>query len=140
MKAYPSTCGTLVLSDVINDPLDIIASGPSVPDVHDWNDVRNLVKISGLQLPPAVVQLLEEGEKIDNTKLHPIFTDHTPNGTGKLSETIIVGNNALAVKAAAKKAQSLGYNSVILGTSIEGAHINFSDVCASNFFLLKHSI
>jgi len=122
--AYPATVLTLVLSDIIGDPLDLIASGPTVPDDgSNWDDACRLVKEYGLdaggshELPQSVLSLLQMGKdgKLDDTpkSSHPIFKE-------SLSETILVGNNYAAVMAAAEKAENMGYNPVVLGTRIDG--------------------
>jgi len=147
---YPASIVTLVLSDIIGDPLDLIASGPTVPDDDScWEDAMDLVNEYGLneggpyELPKTVLDVLEKGVKgdLDDTprRSHPMFctprqqqsvvgreekeVDHDENladSTSMLSETILVGNNDLAVTAAAKEAEKLGYHPVILGTTIEG--------------------
>jgi glycerate 2-kinase len=110
--AYPSTVVTLVLSDILGDPLDLIASGPTVPDTSTWKDARDLVQSSiSLQstLPPAVLQVLQEGSQED-----------IPLKVFQKAETVLVGNNELAVMAAAEEAQRLGYHPVVLTTRMEG--------------------
>ncbi len=116
-ECYPSQLVTLVLSDVLGDPLDLIASGPTVPDSSTWMDAWNIVQQYDLQdrLPKTVVSVMECGLRggLPNSPSigHPIF---------ETSKTVLVGNNAIAVKAAAKEAQALGYHPVVLGTQIEG--------------------
>lgn len=132
--AYPSTVLTLVLSDIIGDPLDLIASGPTVPDSSDWDSALRLVEEYDLdsggahELPPAVLDLLKMGktDKLDDTpkSSHPAFSQMNSSSSRKdsklFSETILVGNNYAAVMAAADEAKILGYNPVILGTRVEG--------------------
>ena len=132
--AYPSTVLTLVLSDIIGDPLDLIASGPTVPDSSDWDSALTLVEEYDLdyggahELPQAVLDLLKMGKnyKLDDTpkSSHPAFSQMNSRSSRKdsklFSETILVGNNYAAVIAAADEAKILGYNPVILGTRVEG--------------------
>ncbi|KAL3925782.1 MAG: hypothetical protein SGILL_000163 [Bacillariaceae sp.] len=114
---FPSHVVTLVLSDVLGDPLDLIASGPTVPDTSNWQQAWEIVEQYSLrdQLPDAVTDLLQRGQDGDledsPSSDHPVF-EHAKN--------VLVGNNALAVEAAAEKALSLGYYPVVLGTEIEG--------------------
>ena len=110
--AYPSTLVTLVLSDILGDPLDLIASGPTVPDESTWNDAVQLIQdnvILQSTLPPAVLQFLQEGADEEISK--DVFEKCT---------TVLVGNNELAVTAAANEAQRLGYNPIVLSTCMEG--------------------
>ena len=127
--AYPAAMCTLVLSDVIGDPLDLIASGPTVPDDGStWFDAQRLIEQYKLQLPSKVLDMIQSGvngELEDTPKgCHPMFTAtrrSAASTTGsKLSEAILVANNDLAVVASAKEAKRLGYNPVILGTCIDG--------------------
>lgn len=99
---------------MLGDPLDLIASGPTVPDTSTREDAWEIVKRYGLadRLPIEVVGMLQDSELLDSPPSdHPIFAT---------AETVLVGNNALAVGAAAKEAESLGYYPVVLGTQIEG--------------------
>ena len=126
--AYPATVLTLVLSDIIGDPLDLIASGPTVPDSSDWDDACRLVEEYGLnaggnhELPKPVLDLLQMGKDgtLDDTpkSSHPAFS--TSGGSRPLSETVLVGNNHAAVMATAEEAEKLGYNPVALGTRVDG--------------------
>jgi glycerate 2-kinase len=116
-ECYPSQLVTLVLSDVLGDPLDLIASGPTVLDSSTWKDAWDIVQQYQLEdrLPETVVSLLRSGLQGDLPDSPP--PDHPAFETAK---TVLVGNNALAVEAAAKEAKALGYYSVILGNQIEG--------------------
>lgn len=116
---------TLVLSDVIGDPLEYIASGPTVPDsdgddTTGWTDVYNLMKKYNLEqnLPKSVLEIILDGYsgKIQDT------LPKADNPAFLKSETVLIGNNELAVMAAAQKAQEcFGYeNTIVLGTTIEG--------------------
>ena len=114
--AYPSTLCTLVLSDILGDPLDLIASGPTVPDSSTWRDAWELVQNNEkLQssLPRPVLEMLQQGADGE-------FKDDIPSHVFDKSETVLVGNNLLAVMAAANEAERRGYHPVILGTRMEG--------------------
>ena len=117
--AYPSTVLSLVLSDVLGDPLDLIASGPTVPDTSTFDDAWQLVQKNGLdsKLPKAVVRILQDGldGKVPDSPSveHPIFKENK-------CETVVVGNNELAVESAAAEAQRRGYNAKVIGTRVEG--------------------
>ncbi len=114
---YPSTLISLILSDVIGDDLDVIASGPTVPDTHTFHDCRNIINKYELdeKVSKKVIDYIEAGcdGKIEDTPKpdSPIF---------KKTQNAIVGSNILAVNAAKKKAQDLGYNTLILSTFIHG--------------------
>jgi glycerate-2-kinase len=116
-SCFPSHVVALILSDVIGDPLDLIASGPTVPDKSTWENGWDIVKQYKLEekLPRAVVEMFQkalDGKIGDSpSSSHPIF---------EKTKNLLVGNNALAVEAAADTAKMLGYQPVVLGTEIEG--------------------
>ncbi|MCG3120826.1 MAG: D-glycerate 2-kinase [bacterium] len=115
--AYPATLVTLILSDVIGDPLDVIASGPTVPDHSTFQTVQNIVEKYNLltRLPLPVQKHLANGlagaapetPKADD----PIF-DQTQN--------LIVASNRQAIAAAQAEAEKRGYRTLILSSLIEG--------------------
>ncbi|MEM7008546.1 MAG: glycerate kinase [Thermodesulfobacteriota bacterium] len=114
---YPSTLISLILSDVIGDNLDVIASGPTVADTHTFHDCRNIINKYSLdeRVPKRVIDYIEmgcDGQIEDTPKADSPIFEKTHN--------VIVGSNILAVKAAKEKALSLGYNSLILSTYIHG--------------------
>lgn len=113
----PATLITLVLSDVIGSPLDVIASGPTVPDSSTWADAWALVEKYDLEakLPPAIVTRLRAGlaGEIPDTPdiADPVFAN---------TQTLVVADNRLAAQAAQRKAEELGYNSLLLTTFLDG--------------------
>jgi len=115
--AFPSTLISLILSDVIDDDLDTIASGPTVPDHSTFADCLRIVKKYDLRdkIPAAVVEILENGArgKVEETPKagDPAF---------ERTQNLIIGSNIQAVRAAKQKAEELGYNSLILSSFIEG--------------------
>ncbi len=64
--SYPSTLITLILSDVIGDPLDIIASGPTVPDESTFDDACKVIRKYSLEdkIPDSVCKLLKKGQNV----------------------------------------------------------------------------
>ena len=115
--ASPATLVTLVLSDVVGSPLDVIASGPTVPDRSTWADVWDVVTRYDLasRLPAAVTARLQagvRGELPDTPKPgDPIFAN---------AQTVIVGDNRVAAQAACQRAAELGYQPLLLTTFMEG--------------------
>lgn len=113
----PATLITLVLSDVIGSPLDVIASGPTVPDSSTWADAWALVEKYDLaeKLPARIVDRLQAGlaGKIADTP------DADDPAFGK-SQTLVVADNFLAAQAAKTAAAALGYNTLLLTTFLDG--------------------
>lgn len=115
--AAPAQILSLILSDVIGDPLDTIASGPTFPDSTTFAYCLELVDRYNLraQLPQQVRQRLEDGVQgcIPETPKadDPCFA---------VAESIIVGNSSLAIDAATRKARALGYEVLALTTRLQG--------------------
>jgi len=113
----PATLITLALSDVIGSPLDVIASGPTVPDASTWADAWAIVEKYNLvdKLPMPIVQRLTAGlagELPDTPKADdPAFANTT---------TMIVADNRVAAHAALVQAQIAGYHPLLLTTHVEG--------------------
>jgi hydroxypyruvate reductase len=116
-RVAPATLITLMLSDVIGDPLDVIGSGPTVPDESTFGVARAILGKYDMvsRVPSSVLQrfgdgfdgILEETPKPGD----PVF---------RKTHNLVIGSNRLAVDAAAKKARTLGYRVLVLSTFIEG--------------------
>ncbi|HSN07400.1 MAG TPA: DUF4147 domain-containing protein, partial [Hanamia sp.] len=115
--ASPAKVVSLILSDVIDDSLDAIASGPAVPDTTTFKDASGiLVKYNLLEeMPEVFVKHLEKGTSgmIPET---PKAGDPVFNNT----ENIIIGSNKTALEACRKRAIELGLNSIIITSQLEG--------------------
>jgi hydroxypyruvate reductase/glycerate 2-kinase len=103
---------TLIISDVIGDPLDVIASGPTAADPSTFGDALRVVEKYHLsaRVPATVLRYLKEAGGVAETPK-------------KLPDTIhnfVIGNNAHSLAAATFKAQELGYQVLNLGSFIEG--------------------
>ncbi|MCX5907266.1 MAG: glycerate kinase [Deltaproteobacteria bacterium] len=114
---YPATLITLILSDVIGDPLDAIASGPTVPDPTTFKDCARILDRYSLwkKIPPASARHIREGLK---GKKEETLKKGDPAFQNVYNQ--IVGNNLLAMKAAEKKAKGLGFRTMILSSLVEG--------------------
>jgi len=115
--AYPSTMVTLILSDVIGDDLDSIASGPTVPDRSTFGDCLDVLDRYSIRntIPASVLEYLKKGVQGEHEE-----TPKAEDPVFQRTQNVIVASNRLALKAAAKKADELGYNSLILSSSMEG--------------------
>ena len=113
----PATLVTLILSDVIGDPIDSIASGPAAPDRTTFNDCWAILQKYDLldKIPPAVESHLKSG-------VDKIIPDTPKAGDPAFSKThnVLIGSNWEAVTAAKDYAQKLGYHTLVLSTFVEG--------------------
>ena len=111
--AHPASVLTLILSDVVGDDLDVIGSGPTVPDRSTFADASNVVEKYGLRdrIPPAVSDRLASGAQETPKPGDPIFAK---------VQNVIVGSNRLAAEAAVREAHARGFHSLVLSTFVEG--------------------
>ena len=114
---HPATLITLILSDVVGDRLDVIASGPTVEDESSFQDCLKVIEKYDLKdrVPTSVYSHLIEGSlgrREETPKQGDLAFEKTVN--------MIIGNNLLAINEANKKAQELGYTPLILSSCIEG--------------------
>ncbi len=113
---HPARLVTLVLSDVVGNPLDVIASGPTVPDASTWQDAWAVVTRYELEdrLPQAVVARIQAGLRGE--------IPETPKPGDPVFErtwTLVVADNAQAAQAARDRGASLGYHALVLTTYLE---------------------
>jgi hydroxypyruvate reductase len=115
--AYPSTVLTFILSDVVGDPLDSIASGPTVPDTSTFRETLEILEKYNLTriVPSSVRNHLLSGKegKMEET---PKPGDAVFNKV----HNILIGSNIIALRAAEAEASALGFNTLILSSSIGG--------------------
>jgi hydroxypyruvate reductase len=115
--AYPATLISLILSDVIGDPLDVIASGPTVPDSSTFHEVKLIFDKYSLheKLPLSVKKHIEKGVAGDTPETpkpnDPIFSK---------TQNVIVASNQQAIAAAKVEAEKRGYRALVLSSFIEG--------------------
>ena len=100
--AHPATLVTFILSDVIGDNLDVIGSGPTVPDPTTCEDAREILARYGIPVPP-----MHETPKPGDSVFRRV-------------QNVVVGSNRVSITAAAEQAKRLGYEPIILSTTIDG--------------------
>lgn len=115
--AYPAQIVSLILSDVIGDRLDSIASGPTVPDPTTFKDCLEVLFKYKLmdKIPKSIKVFLENNQnKKDCETLKPedLVFEKVKN--------IIVGSNLSALKEAQRKAKELDFNTLMLSSTISG--------------------
>lgn len=115
--AAPAEIAALILSDVVGNPLDFIASGPTVPDTTTFADALAVLRRFDLvnRVPASVVRWLERGARGE--------VPETPKPGDPLFErvaTVVVGSNDIAAEAALAEARRLGFRSQLLTTFLEG--------------------
>ena len=127
-EAYPATLISLLLSDVIGDRLDVIASGPTVPDKSTYSDCIKIIERYDLinRLPKGVVEYFKQGGE-------GILPETPKSGDPAFSkvQNLIVGNNRGALLAAKEQAVSSGYNTLVLSSQIEGEAREVAQVFAA---------
>jgi len=116
-KTYPSKLIALILSDVIGDPLEVIASGPTAPDETTYEDALDVLKKFNLfpHTPPRVIELLEKGKQ-------GLLPETLKKGSlvFKRVTNLIIGNNRKALNAVKAKAFELGFQPQVISSEIQG--------------------
>jgi len=116
-SAFPARVVSLILSDVIGDPLDVIASGPTAPDPTTFKDALSIIRKYKIEndIPEQILRILRDGynknrqETLKDTDEMFLYTNN-----------LIIGTNLLALKTAKEKAESLGYSTRILTNALDG--------------------
>ena len=110
-SATPPQVVSLILSDVVGDPVEVIASGPTVASVHSVQDCLHILNRYGLRaaLPRSVKTVLARADS----------DPHGPHACGHVLN-VIIGSNALALAGAHEQAEARGYKAVVLSTAIQG--------------------
>lgn len=103
-----------ILSDVVGDRIDVIASGPTVPDPTTFNDAIEILKRYRLwdEIDSSVRLVLEEGARGKRPE--------TPKRLGRWIENILIGNGEKVVNEAARQLRRMGFHPHILTSVLEG--------------------
>jgi hydroxypyruvate reductase len=126
--AHPADVVALMLSDVVGNPLDVIASGPTVPDTTTFGDAQSILQKYGIagSVPQSIARQLRrgmQGEAPETPKEgDPVFA-------GVQNE--VIGSNAIAAQAALAQAEALGFHALLLSTYVEGEAREVAKVVAA---------
>lgn len=114
--AYPATTINLMLSDVVGDKMDVIASGPFVPDMSTFREAEKILEKYQLKdMPSSIREHMRKG--VEN------LVPETPKEGEPIFERVynfIIGSNILALEAVRAEAEKMGYHSLILSSMVEG--------------------
>lgn len=115
--AAPARLVTLILSDVVGDRLDAIASGPTVPDPTTYGDCLNILAHYDLldRVPHSINVHLQKGLAGSVAE-----TPKSGDPVFGLGQTVVVANNRLALHAARETAEARGYGTLLLSSTVEG--------------------
>ena len=105
--AYPARVVSLILSDVIGDPLDVIASGPTAPDPTTFQDALGIIGKYGIRdkVPGKIIEILNDGVRKKRKE-----TLKESDEAFRLTTNLVIGNNSLALQKAKEKAEASGYS------------------------------
>ncbi len=115
--ASPARVLTLILSDIVGNPLDLIASGPTVPDPSTFAEAYAVFERYGIlaRVPAAVRAHLEAGARGE--------VPETPKPGDPLFnrvQNVLVGSNSQAAAAACHRAAAEGFHTLLLTTYLTG--------------------
>lgn len=117
-----STVISLILSDIVGDPLSAIASGPTVPNYDSKDLPMEIIKHFNLQdkIPSTVLKALEENKSLNSTEV-------------KRVHNYIIGNNTVALQTGVECTKN-DYTSILLTKSLQG-NVTLVSTFYSNFIL-----
>jgi len=115
--AFPATIISLILSDVVGDDLDIIASGPTVPDSSSFADCMEILERYHIKdkIPESILNHIESGISGKTPE-----TPKADDPAFKRTQNLIIASNIESLMAAKEKAERLQYNVILLSSMIVG--------------------
>lgn len=135
--AAPAPVISLILSDVVGDPLDVIASGPTAPDPTTLADAWAVLERYDLarRVPQAVrerlLPALGETGLPEGAAGEPAETPKPGDSLFRQVQNLIIGSNRLAAEAAVAAARAGGLNALLLSTFVEGEARQVARVAAA---------
>jgi len=134
--AYPAEIVSLILSDVVGSPLDVIASGPTVADTTTFADAYGVIEKYSLleDLPRSIVERLRQGSE-------GLIPETPKEGAEAFTRAhnLIIASNEVAAEAAIAKAEELGFHTLLLSTFVEGEAREVARVFAAVAKEILHS-
>src|SRR3989441_1339026 len=127
-KLNPATVLSLIISDVVGDKLESIASGPTVPDDTTYSDAYTILQEHGLwrTVPSYVTKRIQNGKEGK--------VPETPKRSSRIFKrvhNVLVGTNEESCRAAAEVLEKRGYHALILSTRLQGEAREVGKVLAS---------
>jgi len=125
IRLQPAQILTFILSDVIGDQVDMIASGPTFPDPMTYSDAVAIIDKFGLRekLPETILNSIDRGiQGINSETMKP--NDFTESKI----QNVIVGSNKIALQAAKMQAEKLGYQGFIVSDHLIGSTENAAEI------------
>ncbi|CAK1541057.1 unnamed protein product [Leptosia nina] len=122
IQAHPAQIVSLILSDIVGDPLDLIASGPTVQNQDSPNAAIDVLKKYCLfeNIPTSIKQVIEKTD----SDVFPVENVHN----------YVIGSNKISINAAVNEAKSLNYTPIVLSHSVIG---NVKDVAEHYYEQVK---
>lgn len=116
-RIAPARTISLILSDVIGDPLESIASGPTAPDPTTFAQAIDIIAKYGLvdRIPVKIMDYLKNGLNNEIPE-----TPDDQDAVFTLVRNYVIGNNALALNKLKQEAESNGYETVLLTDRVQG--------------------
>jgi glycerate-2-kinase len=133
---YPATLVTLILSDVPGDALDVIASGPTVPDPTTFLQALTVLDSFGLKdsVPFSILNFLNEGASGKRPET-PKPGDHVFDRTFN----VLVGSNRIALESAKSKALEFNINAVIVDDQLQGDILTVAEYIVETSIKFKNN-
>ncbi len=133
---FPARSLTLILSDVIGDSVDAIASGPTVPDTTTYGEALEVIRRYRVEdrIPVSILRHLERGARGE--------IPETPKAGDPCFATAhhcIVGNNFQSLLAARDRAARLGFQALLLTTALKGESREVAKVLAALLLEMRRS-
>jgi hydroxypyruvate reductase len=133
---FPARSLTLILSDVIGDPVDAIASGPTVPDTTTYGEALEVLRRYRVEdrIPVSILRHFERGARGE--------IPETPKAGDPCFATAhhcIVGNNFQSLLAARDRAARLGFQALLLTTALKGESREVAKVLAALLLEMRRS-